>query len=62
MLKDGEGLETGQTIMVRNECFEEWTRAEFLFYADGKFWCYDIEDDCMAIAWKVARLPKEDEK
>lgn len=55
-------METGQTIMVRNECFEEWTRAEFLFYADGKFWCYDIEDDCMAIAWKVARLPKEDEK
>lgn len=62
VLKDGEGLEIGQTIMVKNECFEQWTRGEFLFYADGKFWCYDVSNEDAAIAWMKARLLKEGER
>lgn len=63
LLKTGDGLEPGDWIMVRDDCFDEWKKKPFLFYKNGLFYTVD---DGLSIgiigkyaAWTQARLPIE---
>ena len=64
LLENGDGLKTGDWIMVRNESDQDWRKLQFLFFWDGYFLTTDgvsTPDTACVIRWNQARLPIEGE-
>lgn len=66
LLKNGDGLNTGDWIMVRDYDDECWgKKRQFLFFRDGMFYTTvnDADLGCFmnCLGWKQARLPMEGE-
>lgn len=63
LLENGDGLKTGDWIMVKNDGLE-WRKLQFLFFWDGYFLTTDgvsTPDTSCVIRWDYARLPDEGE-
>lgn len=65
LLENGDGLKSGDWIMVRNDNEESWTSQVFLCFVYGYFICVCdkeyIGHDGNYKLWKQARLPEGDE-
>ena len=63
LLENGDGLKTGDWIMVKNDGLE-WRKLQFLFFWDGYFLTTDgvsTPDTSCVVRWDYARLPDEGE-
>lgn len=63
LLENGDGLKTGDWIMVKNDGLE-WRKLQFLFFWDGYFLTTDgvsTPDTSCVVRWDYARLPEEGE-
>lgn len=60
LLENGDGLKTGDWIMVghaENDC---WCKRQFLYYYDGLFYCcrsFHTPEEKEIFGWSYARLP-----
>lgn len=65
LLKNGDGLNPGDWIMVRDNNGQEWAQATYLFYFNETFYCVDgvryIAEEGNFVNWRQARLPEEGE-
>lgn len=65
MLKNGDGLQPDDWIMVRDKDSEPWVKRRFLVYCNGLFYCVDggfgINKSFYVYGWRQARLPMEGE-
>ena len=65
LLKNGDGLNPGDWIMVRDNNGQEWAQATYLFYFNETFYCVDgvryIAEGGIFVNWRQARLPEEGE-
>lgn len=63
MLKNGDNLNPGDWIMVR-DCGGGWVKRQFLFYYNGSFYCELVDSsvgDGEYTSWDQARLLMEGE-
>lgn len=64
LLQNGDGLNPGDWIMVRDCDDGCWGKRQFLFYYNGRFYC-ELVDNSIGygeyISWKQARLPEDGE-
>lgn len=64
LLKNGDGLNPGDWIMVRDCDGERWGKRQFLFYYNGRFYCQLVDRSIgngEYVSWKQARLPEDGE-
>lgn len=64
MLDNGDGLNPGDWIMVRDCDGERWGKRQFLFYYNGRFYCQLVDRSIgngEYVSWKQARLPEDGE-
>lgn len=67
LLENGDGLQPGDWIMVRDKNSDEWKKRQFLCFFEGRFCCLDYGcslknyDTFYTIKWRQARLPMEGE-
>lgn len=66
LLENGDGLQPGDWVMVRNEKDNEWEKFRFVCYHNDSFWTlYDAGDwfhiGSKLMPWVQARLPMEGE-
>lgn len=64
LLKNGDSLEPGDLIMVRDHYSDKWNKKPFLCYKNGCF--ITANDGYIGVvgkyeAWKLARLPEDGE-
>ena len=64
LLENGDGLQPGEWIMVRDCNGGCWVKRHFLFYYDGIFYC-ELVDSSIGngeyVPWNQARLPEDGE-
>lgn len=64
LLENGDGLNPGDWIMVRDCDGERWGKRQFLFYYNGRFYC-ELVDNSIGhgeyVSWAHARLLEVDE-
>lgn len=65
LLENGDGLQPGDKIMVRDNNEQNWVKATYLFYFNEMFYCVAgvryIAEGGDFINWQQARLPMEGE-
>lgn len=65
LLENGDGLQPGDWIMVRDLDGDSWVKRQFMCYYRGKFVCvregHSIDEHADFFRWSQARLPMEDE-
>lgn len=63
LLKNGDGLNPGDWIMVRDLDGDSWVKRQFMCYYRGKFVCvregHSIDEHADFFRWSQARLPME---
>lgn len=64
LLENGDGLNPGDWIMVRDGEGAAWDKWQLLCYLDGKFYArkkHIYDNDYAVSVWQQARLPEDDE-
>lgn len=65
LLKNGDSLNPGDWIMVRDLDGDSWVKRQFMCYYRGKFVCvregHSIDEHADFFHWSQARLPMEGE-
>lgn len=64
LLENGDNLNPGDWLMVRDRDDQKWAKCTFICYLDGRFWITPTEgpyllDQLLISGWKQARLPME---
>ena len=65
LLENGDDLNPGEWIMVRDGDGECWVKRQFLFYYNGIFYCESVDSSIgngEYVLWKQARLPEDGEE
>lgn len=63
LLKNADGLKTGDRIMVSNDKYS-WRNRQFLYFWEGYFFATNLStspEQAQAVKWSYARLPEEGE-
>lgn len=64
LLENGDGLNPGDWIMVRDDEGAAWDKWQLLCYLDGKFYArkkHIYDNDYVVSVWQQARLPEDGE-
>lgn len=65
LLKNGDGLNPGDWIMVRDGDGVSWRKRQFMCYFNNRFYCFkphsQFKNECDCVMWAQARLPEEGE-